>query len=233
MIRLLDYLDYLNNEIIQARKKIDERAVCTAKEYSQDEYLQHFRAPKYSMPSVKLDIPLKIADINSQAKYDFKLTPQVVVKELNERILQCNQEKDLKIPQISLDIINRPDFENIFKGDEIKEKNHNTNLLNGRPNTDFQPALNEFLAKNVFETQKGISEAERSNLSKIFTDVIISQPTAVSVRLNEVYFDPDTSKDTDKDKVFINLHLEMVEEGLRIIRFKDSNGNDMEQITVE
>lgn len=114
MIRLLDYLDYLNNEIIQARKRLDERAVNTAKEYSQHEYLQHFRAPKYSMPSVKLDIPLKIADIDAQTKYDFKLIPKDFLKEVNEKINNINKEKDLRIPQISEELLSKPEFENIF-----------------------------------------------------------------------------------------------------------------------
>ncbi|MDQ0591720.1 hypothetical protein QFZ37_000089 [Chryseobacterium ginsenosidimutans] len=42
MIKLSDYLNYLNNEIIQARKKADENAIEIAKEYAQHEYLRFF-----------------------------------------------------------------------------------------------------------------------------------------------------------------------------------------------
>jgi hypothetical protein len=233
MIRLLDYLDYLNNEIIQARKRIDERAVNTAKEYSQNEYLQHFRAPKYSMPSIKLDIPLKIADIDAQTKYDFKLIPKEFLKEVNEKISNINQEKDLKIPPISIELVSKPEFEDIFKNLESRDQRFVRNLESEIAKFDFQKPINEFLTYNVFQPQKITTVIEKSTLSKIFSDVIMNQYRAVSVKLNEIYFDPDTSKETDKDKLFVNLHLEMVEEGIRIVRFKDANGNEMEQITVE
>ena len=67
MIKLSDYLDYLNNEIIQARKKADENAVMIAKEYAKHEYLKFFKVPRYSLPSVKMDIPIKITDIDADS----------------------------------------------------------------------------------------------------------------------------------------------------------------------
>lgn len=233
MIRLLDYLDYLDNEIIQARKKMDERAVNTAKEYSQNEYLKHFRAPKYCMPSVKMDIPLKVADINVKTKYDFKLIPKLFLKQVNEKISIINQENDQKISPISIELLNKPEFEDIFKIIESRDQRFVGSLENEIGEVDFQKPVNTFLTNNLFKPKRITSEMERSSLSKIFLDVILSQHRAVSVKLNEIYFDPDTSKETDKDKLFINLHLEMVEEGIRIVRFKDANGNEMEQITVE
>lgn len=120
-----------------------------------------------------------------------------------------------------------------FKSLESGDQRFVRNLESEITKVDFQKPINEFLTYNVFQPQKITSTIEKSTLSKIFSDVIFKQYRTVSVKLNEIYFDPDTSKESDKDKLFVNLHLEMVEEGIRIVRFKDANGNEMEQITVE
>ncbi|MFC3160579.1 hypothetical protein ACFOEQ_20800 [Chryseobacterium arachidis] len=101
MIKLSDYLDYLNNEIIQARKKADENAVMIAKEYAQHEYLKYFKVPRYSLPSVKMDIPIKITDIDSDADRNFKLDETKFVQDVNERILLINKQKQFNIQPIS------------------------------------------------------------------------------------------------------------------------------------
>ena len=82
MIKLSDYLDYLNNEIIQARKKADENTVLVAKEYAKHEYLKFFKAPRYAFPSVKMDIPLKITDISSRSKYNFDLNEEKFLNDI-------------------------------------------------------------------------------------------------------------------------------------------------------
>ena len=60
MIKLSDYMDYLNEEIVLARKKADQQAILVAKEYAKDPYLKYFRVPRFTMPSVKMSIPIKI-----------------------------------------------------------------------------------------------------------------------------------------------------------------------------
>ena len=97
MIKLSDYLNYLNNEVIQARKKADEQSIALAKEYAKHEYLKYFRVPRFSMPSVKLDIPIKIDELDSSASYNFKMDYDAFVSEVNENILKVNAEKNLQI----------------------------------------------------------------------------------------------------------------------------------------
>ncbi|MEF9479637.1 hypothetical protein OWR28_19590 [Chryseobacterium sp. 1B4] len=55
----------------------------------------------------------------------------------------------------------------------------------------------------------------------------------MNAKLNNIYIDPNTSAAEDKDKLFINLHVEMEEEGIRIVSYKDKDGNEIEQITFE
>lgn len=54
-----------------------------------------------------------------------------------------------------------------------------------------------------------------------------------TISLNDIYIDPNTSGTEDKDKLFINLHIEMEEEGLRIKTFTDKNGQTIEEIIFE
>ncbi|WP_276832966.1 hypothetical protein, partial [Chryseobacterium cucumeris] len=114
MIKLSDYLDYLNNEIIQARKKADENAVLIAKEYARHEYLKYFKVPRYALPSVKMDIPIKITDIDSDSKYNFKLNEDQFVTEINERIRLVNKEKKFNIPEINKRQIQTEEFKTLF-----------------------------------------------------------------------------------------------------------------------
>lgn len=233
MIKLSDYLDYLNNEIIQARKRADENAVKIAKEYAQHEYLKYFRVPRFSMPTVKMDIPLKITDIDSETKYDFKIIPDQFVKEVNEKIDLVNSEKKLNIPKVDKDQIDKPEFKEIFKKVENRDykfiRDINTEIIKA----DLKLPVIHFLSANVFSTQDAISDAEKVEMEKIFADVLISKHRPVSTKLNELYIDPDTSKASDKDKLLVNLHVEMIEEGIRIVRIKDKNGKEIEEITFE
>ena len=233
MIKLSDYLDYLNNEIIQARKRADENAVKIAKEYAQHEYLKYFRVPRFSMPTVKMDIPLKITDIDAETKYDFKLIPNLLVKELNEKIEMANKEKVLNIPQITREQIDSPEFKEIFKKVEGRDYKFIRDLNTEVVKADLRLPVFHFLSANVFSTQDTPTDAEKAEMEKIFTDVILSKHRPVATKLNELYIDPDTSKAADKDKLLVNLHVEMIEEGIRIVRMKDANGKEIEEITFE
>ena len=110
MIKLSDYLDYLYSEIIQARKKADEKSVQVAKEYANHEYLKFFKAPRFTFPSIKMDIPLKVSNISAQSKYDFKLDNEKFLNELNERIVTVNREKQLNISPVTKEEIQSTEF---------------------------------------------------------------------------------------------------------------------------
>ena len=128
MIKLSDYLDYLYNEIIQARKKADEKTVLVAKEYARHEYLKYFKAPRYAFPSVKMDIPLKITDISSLSKYNFDQNKDKFQKEVNEKIQSVNREKPLNIKSITNDELQNESFSQLFKTLESKDRKPVRNL---------------------------------------------------------------------------------------------------------
>ncbi|BFO66199.1 hypothetical protein REB14_11930 [Chryseobacterium sp. ES2] len=231
MIKLSDYLDYLNNEIIQARKKADENAVLIAKEYARHEYLKYFKVPRYALPSVKMDIPIKITDIDSDSKYNFKLNQDQFVTEINERIRLANKEKKLNIPEINKRQIQTEEFKTLFSNLEKNDQKFGKLPANEVLKLDLRKKM-QILNSGIFRPQEG-TEEETDELKEIFSKVLLNKYTLVNAKLNSIYIDPNTSAAEDKDKLFINLHVEMEEEGIRIVSYKDKDGNEIEQITFE
>ncbi len=244
MIKLSDYLDYLNNEIIQARKKADENAVMIAKEYAQHEYLKYFKVPRYSLPSVKMDIPIKITDIDSDADRNFKLDETKFILDVNEKILLINKERQFNIQPISTKNIQTEDFKVILNsvraGVPVSRlakavtvtptpdiKTTPTRAIVADPKTPSIPRL------PVERPIEGTStDAESEALRTIYTDVL-NKYSLINSKLNNIYIDPNTNSAEDKDKLFINLHVEMEEEGIRIVSYTDKDGKTVEQITFE
>ncbi|MCW3161980.1 hypothetical protein [Chryseobacterium oryctis] len=232
MIKLSDYLDYLNNEIIQARKKADENAVAVAKEYAKHEYLKYFKVPRYSLPSVKMDIPIKITDIDSDAKYDFKLNEDQIVDSVNNKIRIANKEKQLNIPEINKRNIQTEEFKTLFKRLESMDQKYGKLPTAEILKVDLKSNV-KALHSGIFRPQSGTAEEEIEELKSIFSSVLLNHYKLVNSKLNTIYIDPNTTTAEDKDKLFINLHVEMEEEGIRIVSYKDKDGKEVEQIIFE
>lgn len=232
MIKLSDYLDYLYNEIIQARKKADERSVLVAKEYANHEYLKFFKAPRFAFPAIKMDIPLKVSDINSQSKYNFKLDDAKFLKEVNERIRVVNIEKQLNIPPVTSEQIQNPEFKQLFKTLENKDHKFVRTIEDELKRVNVSPQIKS-LNIGTFRPQDTTGETENTEMKRILMEVISNNHSKVSTKLNDLYIDPNTTGSEDKDKLYINLHIEMEEEGLRITSYKDKNGQTIEEIIFE
>jgi hypothetical protein len=243
MIKLSDYLNYLNNEIIQARKKADENAIEIAKEYAQHEYLKFFKVPRYSLPSVKMDIPIKITDIDSDADKNFPLNETKLIQDVNERILVVNKERQLNIKPISVRNIQTEDFKyllNNVRGNSRLETGRLSKIEATTQTPDIKTPPTRAIAANpsvptkpVDKPIEGTSTEEESQvLTEIYTN-ILNRYSLINSKLNNIYIDPNTNSAEDKDKLFINLHVEMEEEGIRIVSYQDKDGKTIEQITFE
>ncbi|WBX95824.1 hypothetical protein [Chryseobacterium gambrini] len=232
MIKLSDYLDYLNNEIIQARKKADENAVMIAKEYAKHEYLKFFKVPRYSLPSVKMDIPIKITDIDADSKYNFKYSEDQLVEDVNKKIRLVNKEKNLNMTEISKKQLQTKEFTSLFKtletGDQKFGKKPSVELLK----VDLRQNVKS-LNSGIFRVQEGSGEEEVNELKEIFSNALLNRFSLVNSKINNIYIDPNTNSAEDKDKLFVNLHVEMEDEGIRIVSFKDKDGKEVEQIIFE
>ena len=234
MIKLSDYLNYLNKEIIQARKLADENAIIVAKEYAKHEYLKHFKVPRYSIPCIKMDIPLKITDIDSLGKYNFKFTEEELLEEVNDKIEEVNAVKKLKIPLVKKEQIQNKEFQSLFKTLENRDQRYVKSLSSEIKKIDILPQIKSLDLK-IFKPSDTTTDAESQELKKIFSNVLSNKYTLVSSKLNNIFIDPNTTKsdDKDKEKLFVNLHVEMEEEGIRIAQIKDNEGNLVEEITFE
>ncbi|WP_312341853.1 hypothetical protein [Chryseobacterium binzhouense] len=232
MIKLSDYLDYLNNEIIQARKRADENAIAIAKEYAKHEYLKYFTAPRYALPSVKMEIPLKITDIDADEKYNFKMNEDQLIGEVNERIRLVNREKRLNITEISKKQIQTEDFKSIFKKLESTDQKFGKLPTTEVVKLDLKSQI-KTLNTGIFRPQDGSSDTEVNELKEIFSSVLLNKYKLVNSKLNNIYIDPNTTSAEDKDKLFINLQVSMEAEGIRIVSYKDKDGKEVEQITFE
>ncbi len=238
MIKLSDYLNYLNSEVIQARKKADEEAILIAKEYAEHEYLKYFRVPRFSMPSVKLSIPIKIAELSSETKYNFKMNEDLFLNEVNSKIIQVNEEKNLDINLLSRDTLTKPNFVNAIN----KLEKNNDKFVNNIEDSLSEVNFTELVSLVQKEREVELSPIGRSatnvqnenlEINKILKDAFRKRYTIVSANLKDVFIDPDTSKETDKGKILLTLDVEMVEEGIRIHKGNDKDGNPIEEIIFE
>jgi len=233
MIKLSDYMDYLNEEIVQARKKADEQAVIMAKKYAKDPYLKYFRVPRFSMPSVKLSIPVKISELDSDTSYKFKMDNTEFIKDINTRIEKVNKEKNLKLVPINKESLEGNNMKRVIADLE----KGNSKVIN-KPNDtilkiDFKKPVLDLIKIKTFNVSAEVASVENAELEKILKESLKNRYKPISSKLNDIYFDPNTSDEKDKGKILLTLNVEMVEEGIRIHHATDEKGNKIEEIIFE
>lgn len=235
MIKLSDYLNYIQKEIIQARKNADLHSITVAKQYSEHEYLKYFKVPRFSMPVIKLDIPLKITDLNTETKYDFEIDKPVFLEKVNSRIEVINKSKDLDIPIVTLKDVENKNFNELFKNLKTNSNVFTKNLGDNLIKAKLDKTLNIFLKEDVFRPQDDKNSMKEIELKNIFKDVLLESHKPISTKLNDFFVNPDAVKSTgnDNNQLLVNLHVEMVEEAIRLVKLKDKDGKDIEEITFE
>ncbi|MBS1570895.1 MAG: hypothetical protein JST62_00655 [Bacteroidetes bacterium] len=254
MIKLSDYLDYLNNEIIQARKMADENAIRVAKLYAEHQYLKYFKVPRYSMPSIKMDVPLKIADIDADSKFEFNFDKKLIINEINDKIQRTNIEKKINIPPVNEDFLKSDGMVMFLKSMESPITKQNSNLpirtipfqpisptiknISDLPMSQILKPINvtvlvKAMDLKYFKINPKVTDQESTELRDIVADSFSTKYKMVNSKLNAIFIDPDTTKNDDKDKLFLNLHVEMEEESIRLVRLQDDKGNVMEEITFD
>ncbi|APG64870.1 hypothetical protein LPB136_05640 [Tenacibaculum todarodis] len=224
-------MDYLNEEIVLARKKADEQAILIAKEYAKDPYLKYFRVPRFTMPSVKLNIPIKISELNSQTKYNFKMDDDAFISEVNDKIAIINKEKSLKINPINKETLKADDFKKVVTKLEKVDYSYVKKLDDNLTKVDIKVPIKNIVKKQGFSVAN--KELESEEMATILKDAFKNRYTPVSAKLDDIYFDPNTSNETDKGKILLTLNVEMVEEGIRIHNATDEKGNKIEEIIFE
>jgi len=244
MVKLSDYLSYLNNEIAQARKGMDLEAIKRAKEYSQHEYLKYFKAPRFTMPSIKLELPIKISELDSKTTYNFDMDKGDFLERFNERITLIEKENDVTLKHLDINDLEKKEFTNVVN--ELKDRDHNyigrvdysLNKIKLKEPTGpiLRPITEPIKPLNGFVTMDNSrSEAIKRSVDEAFRETLKEQFSPVSTTLKDVYIQPDTNslKRSGDDKILVKLSIELVEENLQIVKLTDTNGKEYEEIIID
>jgi len=234
MIKLSDYLNYLNSEVIRARKKADEEAIQIAKEYAEHEYLKYFRVPRFSMPSVKLNIPIKINELSSTTKFKFQRDYDSFLSEINEKIRAANKRKNMRISPLEKEtVLKNKNIVQVFDKLEKQDFEPVKNLEDNIDKIDLKNMISSLTEIDGFSISNEPSDSEMEEFNVILKDSLKSRFIPVSSILNDIFIDPNTTKEEDKGNIMLNMEVEMIEEGIRIREVKDKDGNIVEEIIFE
>ena len=243
MVKLSDYLSYLNNEIAQARRGMDLEAIQRAKEYAKHEYLKYFKAPRFTMPSIKLELPIKISEIDSKVTYRFEFNRDAFLEEVNHKITLIERDKKVKLKHLTAKDLEEKEFKNIitqlnqrdynFVGpinlplDKIEIKEPVVTPIFDHVITPHRPSGSFSPMELDVELKQEINEAIKEALKE--------QYKPKKAILNDIYIQPDTNslKRSGDDKILVKLSVELVEENLQIVKLTDANGNEYEEIIID
>lgn len=231
MIKISHYIEYLSKEVVDACKKADLYSIHNAKQYAKDDYLKYFEAPRFVIPKMKLDIPLKITDMDTEIAYDFVIDEELFIQELNDSIQQLSQNRKVALKKV------RPTH---LQDGELKEIIEALTELTEVKMKDVEDIVNHirtmYILQELDTSEISISAEEKMNINVIFNanlkEVIVKRLKPKSVNLNEIYINPDTTalKKIDNKELLLNLELEFVEERIKVVTARDEQGNKFEEV---
>lgn len=230
-IKLSDYLNYLYNEVVEARKYADTKSIETAKEYAKDEYLKFFKAPRFTMPSISLEIPIKIAELDADMEYKIKIDEQDFLNDINSRIDLTNRSKNLKIKSVDATLFKNKDY--------LRTVDNITNVSRFKKRVDVLEQIDRIrlgsdkVIERDFVRKSEEKSKEDNELSNIVTQALLDRNKLISAKLNNIYIDPNTTSTSDKGKILLTMNVEMVDEGIRINAVKDESGQIIEEIIID
>ena len=146
-----------------------------------------------------------------QIRYNFKYSEDQLVEDVNKKIRLVNKEKNLNMTEISKKQLQTKEFTSLFKaletGDQKFGKKPSVELLK----VDLRQNVKS-LNSGIFRVQEGNGEEEVNELKEIFSNALLNRFSLVNSKINNIYIDPNTNSAEDKDKLFVNLHVEMEDE---------------------
>jgi len=237
MIKLSDYLNYLSDEIIQARKSMDLKSIENAKFYAEHEYLKYFKAPRFTMPSIKLEIPIEISALDSQTKYNFKMNEDNFLYHINKNLSNLEKKYSVKLKKFTKKDLSQKEFQNTVKKLEKKDQRYIDNLNAQIDLTDIKKTLPKLTIAN---TEMRTQEIDKNTIIKQEIEDALSNSfktlyTPSAIKLNNIYISPETKslKDVENDKILVKLNVELVEENLKITKIKNADGSEIEEIILD
>lgn len=232
MIALADYLAYLSAEVIDARRRADLQAVEAARAYAADEYLRYFRAPRFTMPSVRLEIPVRIAAVDHDTEYAFAFDGGTFLAELNRRARRLALDAGMRAPRpIGRDALAVPAFAKL-RDDLAREA--------GEPLRDLDAALDYARVRRVYGVVLDAAIAKVDDayaklaepLGDAFYHALRLQYRPRRTHVNSLLVSPEaTAGDSAEDARLVRLTVELEAGGLQIRRLEGDDGR--EEIVVD
>lgn len=236
MISLTDYIGYLNSQIMDARRLADEAAVAMAKTYAEDPHLRFFKVPRFTMGNVKLDVPIKIDAVNQETKYDFQFKEDDFMGRMNKSINLLSREWKIKLIPFNREMVANRNFRTYLEELNTREGGfvRDIDFVLQREETDkyfSKLFLQLILGRRVDNDINRLVE----ELHEVFHKSLRAQYQPLVTNINNLAVSPQANglKAQDSDKLLINLHLELVEEGIQIRQVTDENGDVIEQVIVD
>lgn len=227
MIALSDYLDYLNAEVVTARRRADLLAVETARAYAAHEYLKYFRAPRFVMPSVRMEIPIRISELDQETKYVFAFTPAYFLSEFNRGIQRLPPQRELlRIRPFGTEITEERTFRGLVAELEATEQDFVRSV---------DAALDPARVRKVFEVvfERVILPANSSlkilseEISIIFFDALRKQFRPSRTHIRNLLVTPESDSGSSKSgDLLVKLTVEMEASGVRIRKLEGPNGGE-------
>ena len=236
MISLTDYLGYLNSQIMDARRLADEAAVAMAKTYAADEYLKYFKVPRFTLPTVKLNVPIKIDAINQETQYDFEFTEGDFLGRFNRGVTKLSLKYQQKLAPLNAETVKEPNFQRYL--DELDGRDggfvRDVDFVLQREETDkffdkifLRPVLGRPFDNDV--------EKVTEELRQLFHDSLKAQFRPLVTNIKNLAVTPQANglNANDSESLLLHLDLEMQEEGFQIRQVTDEDGNVVEQLIID
>ena len=227
MIALSDYLDYLNAEVVTARRRADLLAVETARAYAEHEYLRYFRAPRFVMPSVRMEIPVRISELDQETKYDFDFRPAAFLSDLNQAIRKLAARADLAdLPPLGEALLNQKALRTLARDLEEGDRDFAR---------DVDAVLDYAAVKRVFDAlfDEVILPTDRrykalyTPLVQVFYESVKRQFRPLRTNVNSLLVTPEAHSAKDEgNALLVKLTVEMESSGLRIRKLEGPDGGE-------
>ncbi len=227
MIALSDYLDYLNAEVVTARRRADLLAIETARAYAEHEYLRYFRAPRFVMPSVRMEIPVRISEVDQETKYDFDFRPNTFLGDLNRELRSLALRRDFAdAPALSDKLLAPRAFQALVAKLSDDERGF-VRDVDSVLNYDEVAKVYKVVFDEVILPTDSRYKALFRELHQVFYDALKRQFRPVRTNINSLLVTPEANSASDRSgELLVRLTVEMEASGVRIRKLEGPNGGE-------
>ncbi len=227
MIALSDYLDYLNAEVVTARRRADLLAIETARAYAEHEYLRYFRAPRFVMPSVKMEIPVRISEVDQETKYDFDFRPKTFLSDLNRDLRKLNARRDFAdAPPLTEKLFGVGALQELIARLSDDDNDFARDIDSVLPFDEVMKVYNVLFDVILLPMDRRY-KAHFADFQPVFYEAFKRQFRPVRTNINSLLVTPEANSAEDKaGELLVRLTVEMEASGIRIRKLEGPNGGE-------